>query len=53
MIDVINDKEASIKVLDGARDAIDLSAEEHPGVLRKLDWHILPVVSLLYLLSFL
>lgn len=46
-------KKALIEVPDNAQDAVDLNTEVHAKVLRKLDWHLLPLVSLLYLLSFL
>lgn len=49
MTDVNNHTE----VPDSVRDAVNLSTEEHAGLLRKLDWHILPLVSLLYIFSFL
>ena len=32
---------------------VQLDGAGHTMVLRKLDWHLLPLVSLLYLLSFL
>jgi hypothetical protein len=32
---------------------VELTSAEYQKILRKLDWHILPIVSLLYLLSFL
>jgi hypothetical protein len=35
------------------KEARDVGIENHARVLRKLDLHILPLVSLLYLLSFL
>ncbi|KAF8555237.1 MFS general substrate transporter [Imleria badia] len=38
---------------DDLKDAMDINTEVHARVLRKLDWHLLPLVSLLYLLSFL
>lgn len=31
----------------------DFDPVEHKRILRKIDWHLLPFVSLLYLLSFL
>ena len=34
-------------------DVVKLSPAEHTRLLHKLDWHLLPLVSLLYLLSFL
>ena len=36
-----------------ALQGVDFNAEMHARILRKLDWHLLPLVSLLYLLSFL
>ncbi|KAF8557618.1 MFS general substrate transporter [Imleria badia] len=45
--------EKNIAVVDGASDVVELSRAEHAKLLRKLDWHLLPFVSLLYLLSFL
>ena len=49
----MTDKKAAVGVLDVVGDAMDGGADEHANVFRKLDWHILPPVSLLYLLSFL
>ena len=34
-------------------DVVKLSPAERTRLLHKLDWHLLPLVSLLYLLSFL
>ena len=47
----INNEKPVIKVLDDVTDTLDLSAKEHARILRKLDWHILPLISLLCLLS--
>lgn len=52
-MDIINDKKATIKTSGDVWEAIDLSAKEHTRILRKMDWHILPFISVLYLLSFL
>ena len=52
-MDIINNEKAAIKALDDIMDTLDLSAKEHARILRKLDWHILPIISLLYLLAFL
>ncbi|KAH0827980.1 hypothetical protein J3R83DRAFT_3620 [Lanmaoa asiatica] len=49
---VENEKDVSI-IVDGARDGVELSPAERARLLRKVDWHLLPLVSLLYLLSFL
>lgn len=38
---------------DSERTNVTLSEEEYQRVLRKIDLHLLPFVSLLYLLSFL
>lgn len=48
---VIDEKTAS-GFTGGALDAIDLGANAHARIMRKLDWHLLPLVTLLYLLSF-
>lgn len=45
-VDATNIKEAAIE-LPGLR------TKEKARILRKIDWHVLPLVSLLYLLSFL
>ena len=45
-MDAVNNKEAAIEVPV-------LSTKEHARILRKIDWHVLPLVSMLYLLSFL
>ncbi|KAG9313543.1 major facilitator superfamily domain-containing protein [Chiua virens] len=45
-----------IEAHNGTSDTVDvniLNTRERAQVLRKLDWHLLPVVSLLYFLSFL
>ncbi|KAG9316743.1 hypothetical protein JVU11DRAFT_2803 [Chiua virens] len=44
----------SVEIDDGKEVAIvPLDPAERARLLRKVDWHILPLVSLLYLLSFL
>lgn len=45
--------EKDFAVVDGAKDVVELSPAERARLLRKIDWHLLPLVSLLYLLSFL
>ena len=45
--------EKNVAVIDGASDVVELNPAERAKLLRKLDWHLLPLVSLLYLLSFL
>lgn len=45
------DKDVSI--VDGTSDIGELDPADRARLLRKLDWHILPLVTLLYLLSFL
>jgi len=45
--------EKDVVAVDGASDVVELSPAERARLLRKLDWHLLPLVSLLYLLSFL
>jgi hypothetical protein len=54
-IDAIDNKKVPIDpdALGGAGDTMVLGTEVHAMVLSKLDWHLLPLVSLLYLLSFL
>ena len=52
-IDVIDNRKAAIEVPGDARDTVDIDTKVHARVLRKLDWHLLPLVSLLYFLSFL
>ncbi|KAG6376977.1 hypothetical protein JVT61DRAFT_1017 [Boletus reticuloceps] len=52
-IDAIDDSKAAIHVSGGATGAMGLNPKLHARVLRKLDWHLLPLVSLLYFLSFL
>jgi len=49
--DPIDDEKAVVS--DGAREVLEFSPTERARLLRKLDWHLLPLVSLLYLLSFL
>lgn len=49
---IVDDKKIAINVPINALDAMDLSTKERTRILRKLDWHILPLISLLYLLSF-
>ena len=49
----IETKNAAIEGPGGTGDTMDLNTQVHARVLRKLDWHLLPLVSLLYLLSFL
>ena len=39
--------------VNNEKDTVELSPAERARLLRKLDWHLLPLVSLLYLLSFL
>ena len=39
--------------INSEKDIVELSPAERARLLRKLDWHLLPLVSLLYLLSFL
>ena len=41
----------SERAVSGALQVVDFNAEVHARILRKLDWHLLPLVSLLYLLS--
>ncbi|KAG9313544.1 major facilitator superfamily domain-containing protein [Chiua virens] len=48
-----DDLKASIEIANSAKDAAHLGPGEYVKILRKVDWHILPLVSLLYLLSFL
>ena len=43
----------SESAVSGALQVVDSNTELHTKLLRKLDWHLLPLVSLLYLLSFL
>ena len=45
--------EKNVAVIDGASDVVELNPAERAKLLRKLDWHLLPLVSLLYLLSIL
>ena len=40
-------------LVEGDSDVLELSPAERARLLRKLDWHLLPLVSLLYLLCFL
>lgn len=48
-----NDNEKDVSLVDGASDIVELGPTARARLLRKLDWHILPLVSLLCLLSFL
>lgn len=41
------------EVNDAGDHVVELGPTERARLLRKLDWHLLPLVSLLYLLSFL
>ncbi|KAI9573703.1 major facilitator superfamily domain-containing protein [Boletus coccyginus] len=51
-IDVVNQKEVAFEdPRDTGNDTV-LNYEVHARILRKLDWHLLPLVSLLYFLSF-
>ncbi|KAG8214045.1 DNA topoisomerase [Butyriboletus roseoflavus] len=50
--DAINN-EKDFAVVDDAKDVVGLSSVERARLLRKIDWYLLPLVSLLYLLSFL
>lgn len=50
--DAVNN-EKDFAVVDDAKDVVGLSPVERARLLRKIDWHLLPLVSLLYLLSFL
>ncbi|KAI9571127.1 major facilitator superfamily domain-containing protein [Boletus coccyginus] len=50
--DPVNNEKGVI-LANGASDVVELSLGERARLLRKLDWHLLPLVSLLYLLSFL
>ncbi|KIJ68115.1 hypothetical protein HYDPIDRAFT_107769 [Hydnomerulius pinastri MD-312] len=50
------DTEASCNekgIIDKLEDVVEVGSAERARILRKLDWHLLPFVSLLYLLSFL
>ena len=49
--DPINDEKVAAS--DGVKEVLELSPTERARLLRKLDWHLLPLVSFLYLLSFL
>lgn len=51
-MDII-EKEKPVEVLDDVMDTLDHDPQERARILRKLDWHILPLISALYLLSFL
>lgn len=46
-----NDKD--VDFVEHADDVVGLDPAERSRLLRKLDWHLLPLVSLLYLLCFL
>ncbi|KAF5346736.1 hypothetical protein D9756_010402 [Leucocoprinus leucothites] len=46
-------EQASVSSGDLRKDWVDHSEKERARVLRKMDWHLLPFISLLYLLSFL
>jgi hypothetical protein len=48
-----NEKDISFVEDVGLRDVVGLDPAERARLLRKVDWQILPVVSLLYLLCFL
>ena len=50
--DVVNN-EKDVAVVDGVINAVELSPAERARLLRKVDRHLLPLASLLYLLSFL
>ncbi|KIJ13996.1 hypothetical protein PAXINDRAFT_13119 [Paxillus involutus ATCC 200175] len=43
----------SEKDVGGARNGVEFGPTERARLLRKLDWHLLPLVTLLFLLSFL
>ena len=49
--DLNNEKD--VPAVDGAGDVVELSPAERAKLLRKLDLHLLPLLSLLYLLAFL
>ena len=46
-------KEDNATLFDGGDQVVGLDSVECARLLRKLDWHLLPLVSLLYLLCFL
>lgn len=52
-IDVVNQKEVAFEDPRDTANDTALNHEVHARILRKLDWHLLPLVSLLYFLSFL
>ncbi|KAH6677081.1 major facilitator superfamily domain-containing protein [Halenospora varia] len=52
-IDSDQDKKAAVEQLEGVVLAPEFSAARTKTLLRKLDWHLVPFLSLLYLLSFL
>lgn len=51
--DVRLNKEESGTLAEVASDIVELGPAERARLLRKLDLHVLPIVSLLYLLCFL
>ena len=51
--DHVNNEKATIVRHDGVSDVVELSPAERARLLRKVDCHLLPLVSLLYLLCFL
>jgi len=50
-LDTESGKDGSI--IEAASEILDLTPTEHARLLRKLDWHLLPLISSLYLLCFL
>lgn len=50
--DTIND-EKDVTFVEDVSDVVELHPAERARLLRKVDWQVLPVVSLLYLLCFL
>ena len=45
--------EKDVTLVDSASAVVELSPAERARLLRKVDWHLLPLVSLLYFLCFL
>ncbi|KAI9566944.1 hypothetical protein HD554DRAFT_1081364 [Boletus coccyginus] len=51
-IDAIDNRKGAIEIAGDATDAIGIDTKVYARVLRKVDWHVLPLILLLYSLSF-
>ena len=47
----VDDRKAAVEVPSHARNAMDIDTKVHARILRKLDWHLFPLITFMYLLS--